>query len=267
MPKRARIGDVYEIATPAGFAYVQYTHDDPDKSELVRVLPGFYTARPNVKELTQQRELHFMFYLIGHAVRRGQVKLVSNEPVPDWAKPFPIMRHHGFWDNSWFIGDGSIHFSPENIPKFLKVKELTPEQKKLSISSSVYPHPAMVKELARGWTPERDEEFRRIDEAERRAREEAQASENGGKGETDSKPEFLDHYLYFQKKSDAQQAARRLCGKGWTVEVTRGADGKNWLVLAKQPAPIDDDIEEVRNELEHLAEELGGEYDGWGAAV
>jgi len=46
-----------------------------------------------------------------------------------------------------------------------------------------------------------------------------------------------------------------------------GANGKNWLVLAKQPAPIEESIGDVRDKLEDLAEELGGEYDGWGTAV
>lgn len=266
MGKRLTIGDVYEIATPTGLAYVQYTHDDPDKSELVRVLPGLYATRPNIKELTQQKELYFVFYLIGHALRRGHVKLVSNEPIPEWAKAFPVMRHEGILDKSWYIGDGSMHFSLENIPKFLKVKDLTPEQRKLSISSSIYPHPAMVKELARGWTPERDEEFDRMDVVEAKAREEAQAKQKGnGKRLAESK--FLDHYFYFPKKSNAEKAAERLRAKGWIVEVRKGSDSENWLTLAKQPAPIEDDIGDIRDELERLAEELGGEYDGWGAAV
>ena len=83
----------------------------------------------------------------------------------------------------------------------------------------------------------------------------------------EAKSQFLDHYLYFPQKSLAQQAGDRLQAKGWTVEVKRAADGESWLTLAKQPAPIDDTIEEVRDELEQLASELGGEYDGWGAAV
>jgi hypothetical protein len=152
------------------------------------------------------------------------------------------------------------------MPKMLKVKELTPEQKKLSIASFLYPHAALVKELARGWTPERYEEFVQIDEAERKAREEAQATGHR-KGMAESKVEFLDHYLYFSKRANAEKAAEKLRGKGWTVEVRKGADGKDWLTLAKQPAPIEDEIEEIRDELERLAEDLGGEYDGWGAPV
>jgi len=41
---------------------------------------------------------------------------------------------------------------------------------------------------------------------------------------------------------------------------------KNWLVLAKQPAPVED-IEQTREQLERLADEFHGEYDGWGANV
>jgi hypothetical protein len=49
--------------------------------------------------------------------------------------------------------------------------------------------------------------------------------------------------------------------------VRKGGDGESWLTLAKQPAPIEEDIGEIREELERLADDLGGEYDGWGAAV
>ena len=142
----------------------------------------------------------------------------------------------------------------------LKVTDLTLEQKKLSIAM-LRPHQVMVKELARGWTPERAEEFRRLDSLE------AQARKKAGQCLGQPKREFLDHYLYFPKKSDAQKAAARLHGKGWTVEVKKGADGEDWLTLAKQPAPIEEDIEEIREELERLADDLGGEYDGWGAAI
>lgn len=45
-----------------------------------------------------------------------------------------------------------------------------------------------------------------------------------------------------------------------------GADQKNWLVLAKQPAPVDD-MERAREELERLANDFCGEYDGWGVSV
>ena len=39
------------------------------------------------------------------------------------------------------------------------------------------------------------------------------------------------------------------------------------LALAKQPAPIEEDIGDIRDELEALAEKFHGKYDGWGAAI
>jgi hypothetical protein len=122
MRRELTIGDVCEIETPSRLAYVQYTHDDPGMGQLVRVLPGLFAARRNVRDPAHQQELYFVFYVLKNALSRGQARFVSNEPVPEWAKTLPTMRH-GTWDNScWFIGDGSIEFSPQNIPRFLKVK-------------------------------------------------------------------------------------------------------------------------------------------------
>ena len=71
----------------------------------------------------------------------------------------------------------------------------------------------------------------------------------------------LDHYLYFPKRSNAEEAANRLRAKKWLVSVRMGADNKNWLTFAQQPAPFD--LEDSRDELEAMAKELRGEYDGW----
>jgi hypothetical protein len=257
--KQPKFGDVGEIVTPAGLAYVHYTHTDADKIPLVRVLPGLYKSRPDIQDLAREKELYFVFYGIENASRNGQIQIVANEPIPEWALLFPVMRHWTL-DNGWLIGDGYEGMSRENMRRMVKVHDLTLEQKKVSISV-IRPHVAMVKELARGWTPERAEEFRRLDTLEAEARKKAE------QGLGQPKPDFLDHYLYFPKKPDAQKAATRLREKGWTVEVRKGGDGESWLTLAKQPAPIEEDIGEIREELERLADDLGGEYDGWGAAV
>ena len=119
----------------------------------------------------------------------------------------------------------------------------------------------MVANVVEGWTPERDAELKA---AARKKREEQQ------QGQVEKKPakaSTLDHYLYFPKKKHAEEAAKRLKDKGWQVQVRMGADNKNWLVLARQTAPINEDIDDVRDELETLAEQLHGEYDGWGAPL
>ena len=47
--KRPRIGDVFEIETPKGLAYAQFTYnykEPPVYGVLIRVLPGLYESRP-----------------------------------------------------------------------------------------------------------------------------------------------------------------------------------------------------------------------------
>ena len=98
--KKASIGDIVEISTPAGLGYVQYTHDADTNGELVRVLPGLYTDRPSdFAALARQKELYFVFYIMNYALRAGQAEVVSNQPVPEWAKAHPMMRHAASWDD------------------------------------------------------------------------------------------------------------------------------------------------------------------------
>ena len=76
--------------------------------------------------------------------------------------------------------------------------------------------------------------------------------------------DFRDHFLYFPAKASAEIAAQRLLAKGWTVQVARSADDEDWLVFATDHFPSEEEFESERQELERLAEELGGRYDGWG---
>ncbi len=261
--RTAKIGDICEIKTPVGLAYVQYTHSGEDMGQLIRVLPGTYSSRPaDFSSLASQRELYYVFYTLEYALRAKQVEIVSNQPIPEWAKEFPLMRLGGSVTDdegrtiNWSIGHGLRLYTVEDARSALHVRGLTPEQKKLSIAV-LRGHQAMVDSIVRGWTPERDGELN-LEARRRRAEEAIPEPKAGG---------TIEHYLYFSKKTRAKEAAKRLEAKGWLVEVRKGADGENWLVLAKQPAPICEDIEEIREELERLADELNGEYDGWGAAV
>jgi hypothetical protein len=174
--KKAKIGDITEIKTPAGLGYVQYTHEGGTHGELVRVLPGLYANRPsNFTELAQQRELYFAFLILNQGLRTGigQMEIVSNQPIPDWAKPYPLMRHSAAQDESgttirWRIISAASQLTMNLLRRTPLLTRLTPEQEKLSIYE-IWPPAVMVRELARGWTPERAEEFRLKDSAERHA--------------------------------------------------------------------------------------------------
>lgn len=76
------------------------------------------------------------------------------------------------------------------------------------------------------------------------------------------------HYLYLPSKSAAMEVAARLRAQGFTTEERRGADGVNWLVLAKhQIVPSESEMAAARQLMERLTAPLNGEYDGWEAEV
>lgn len=73
----------------------------------------------------------------------------------------------------------------------------------------------------------------------------------------------LDHYFFFRDQNGADQAAHRLEERGWAiVSVSLHAELEKWLLQARQPGPIEN-LQELQTELDLLADDLGGEYDGW----
>lgn len=72
------------------------------------------------------------------------------------------------------------------------------------------------------------------------------------------------HYFYCPDESMARDLELRLAREGFDVEVRLGADGRNWLALAKHSATLAT-IEQSSERLEALADAVGAEYDGWEA--
>lgn len=85
----------------------------------------------------------------------------------------------------------------------------------------------------------------------------------GGDKET-----ILVHYIYFPAQDAAAAAATSLEEQGFSVESRLGADGINWLVLARHRVVPDESlVERTRAMFEALAHRGNGEYDGWEAEV
>jgi len=265
--KKAAIGDILEIKTPSGLAYLQYTHDERSMGSLVRVLPGLYRNRPkDFANLSQQKELYFTFYPLEYALHDGETEVVSHQRIPDWAKSYPMMRHPNGGNamgrrDSWTILRADTPLTLDDLTKAPKYKELTPELKRLSIYS-LWPHGFLVKQLSRGWTPERDEEFR-LKEAEEREAEKPLTPESKV-----ASNQSVRHYLYFPEKANAEKAAQWFRSQGFAVDVRLGADKENWLALVKHEiVENQEDMEKLHEEMEALAKRLNGEYDGWEVAV
>jgi hypothetical protein len=74
------------------------------------------------------------------------------------------------------------------------------------------------------------------------------------------------HYLYLPSAAAARDAAAVLRAKGFDVQDRRGADGINWLVLARhRVVPSLEAIASTRLMMEQLVAPRRGEYDGWEA--
>ncbi len=76
----------------------------------------------------------------------------------------------------------------------------------------------------------------------------------------------LDHYFFFSDQSDVDQAVQRLQERGWTLEsVSLNAEIQKWQLQVRQPGPIESPqvLKDLQTELDLLADELHGEYDGW----
>jgi hypothetical protein len=83
-----------------------------------------------------------------------------------------------------------------------------------------------------------------------------------------SKSTELVCYLYLPDESRAQQAAAQLRLAGFAVDVRPAATNPTWLALARiEMVPSRENVAMIRARFETLASQLGGDFDGWEAAV
>jgi hypothetical protein len=150
---------------------------------------------------------------------------------------------------TWFICDGEQETRRET---------LGPEDLKLFIAS-IWNHAYLVDRIVEEWRPEQDDGSPRPKAASAQPGPSAPVQDEG--------PRRVRHYLYFKKKDVAQAVEAELKQRGFEAEFRRGADGKNWLVLATHTLASEDALAEAREALEQLAERHSGEYDGWEMAT
>src|SRR5438309_305325 len=81
-------------------------------------------------------------------------------------------------------------------------------------------------------------------------------------------PPVLVHYLYVPTKEVGARVSAELRQHGFQTEDRLGADGVNWLVLARhEVVPTPELLTTTRKQMETLAANVDGEYDGWEAEV
>jgi hypothetical protein len=145
-----RLGDVHEINTPNGLAYLQYIGKDAQFGALIRILPGIFSARPqNFMHLVRQKESFITFFPLGAAAARGIVTWVAYEHIPESAT-FALFRAAGNRDPKtgkvldWWLCDDH---------KSWPIGELRPEYRHLPIQEIVN-DTLLIERIVNGWTPE-----------------------------------------------------------------------------------------------------------------
>lgn len=146
--KRIKVGDVFEINTPKGKAYLQYVYNNPDITELIRVLHGKYYEQPNdLSSIIEGNELYLVHFPLKVAYKRGIVKLIGRFNVPnEFQIPKNMRSLHVDVDGNriWYIVD---YDTWRREP----VKELSNEQIKLS-PWGTWNDTLLIERISEGWT-------------------------------------------------------------------------------------------------------------------
>ncbi|MBX5173510.1 hypothetical protein HJB84_27240 [Rhizobium sp. NZLR1b] len=127
-------GDVVEISTPEGLAYVQVTHTHAAYPEVVRILPGFHQERPALAAVPSAKTRSVVMIPLGGALEHGKIDgaKIGTAEIPKPDKKFPTFKMPIRGKNGeivyWWLweGDGLAytladdprlqHASPREVP-------------------------------------------------------------------------------------------------------------------------------------------------------
>jgi len=145
-------GDVFEISTASGQAYLQFMQKNKLMGPAMRVLPGTYVdGNPDIGSLVRTAAGYWIFFPLAAALKAKILRPVGAFEIPSHAEKLPIFRS-GVVDpatgrvENWWLWDG------ENSRM---VGAITEEQRKLPIKS-IWNDTLLVERIEQGWSPEND---------------------------------------------------------------------------------------------------------------
>jgi hypothetical protein len=242
---------VLEIHIGDHFAYLHYIGRHPHYGDAVLVSPVVHQRRTSVTADVFS-DSYVAFYPVAAAVSQGLVVVVAHWLPP--SLPIRLRRagvRSGHRVETWIIEDGA-----QEVVKSV----LSDDDLQLPIAA-IWNHELLVQRIAQGWIPAHEGGDGMNNDAHA-VREVVPAS-----GRT-PEPHRISHYLYVPTRDDAGRAAEALRRSGFETDERRGADGVNWLVLARHTAvPTEELMASLRRSMETLVAKVGGEYDGWEAEI
>lgn len=142
-------GDIFEIDTSRGKAYLHYIYRGSDRIELIRVLRGLYPdSLPDLEQLANTTEAFMVFFPLAAAARRKIVRRIDSFSAHGFSKPKYMRTTHNIRGEflGWFIVD-------TDTLKLELVKLLSPDQVQLS-PWGVWNDTLLIERLENGWTLE-----------------------------------------------------------------------------------------------------------------
>jgi regulator of RNase E activity RraB len=79
-----------------------------------------------------------------------------------------------------------------------------------------------------------------------------------------AKPRLVEHFLVFDDRAGAEAAGRGASSEGYAVSEVAEVERAWWLTLTARQVLTVETLADARAELDAIAEEHGGAYDGWG---
>jgi len=148
---RKKIGDIIEVPTSKGLAYVQYTHENIKMGSLVRVLQGFYKKRHSLEEIERIANGPHRFQAfcpVHYSVNIGDWERVGNFPVPGFAQKFPTFKNMRYLfkrpkpeEANWTLWDGET---------FWHVGKLSMEEQRKYPEEGIYNDTGLVEAIETG---------------------------------------------------------------------------------------------------------------------
>ena len=257
-----QVGDVMEVTTSKGLAYLQFTHEGMNHYkgfQTMRQIDGFFKERPtDLVALADLPTIYHFRCLLKLFIKDKVFTKIGNAPVPRKDREPPSFRS-GWHDpaNDGKIVGGWISKGSDDY----RVVQFTPEQQKFSLDG-MWTNPTIIDNLEIGWRPEldisvtgnshdplkqvRDEYYKRI----------------GFKPDEIKLPKTgTIHYFIFKSLAKAEAAKSDIEAQGLKVEEPQTADDKAWLIVARQQ-DVPDDAASLDSKFEKIAKKFGGIYDG-----
>ena len=248
-----RLGDILEVHTDAGRAYMQYVHHKKPFGSLVQILPGLHREKPtSFSELLQSQDSYYAFLPLEVLVNESMISIVGHEDIPTQSRKFPVMRKRGRV-RPISEGGGTENWQIIEGDNSTKVTELSIDESHLSIIV-IWPYPVLLKRLVAQWRPWFDVG--------------ASAEPKSVHADAVTSASTIKHYLYSASEIGARELQRDIASlPGCKIAIRRSANQKQWLITVTHPNNLDLSVSEYRRLLERYASEHGVEYDGWEASV